>query len=209
MTNNTNLLFIPSSIDSSALLHNTIRGWVKQLILSSMSSDCDNVCNCDSAAGLYYLAELVEEFSVISAKVIKYMILVWMLVSTNRAHLTNCPFQATLVIYLCLFLFEELPTSLILCGVFSHIMHLLIMRTFPYFDFTSIPFIASLGRQSSVIMTHQLSLRVWYLFSIVIYSAFGGQPLLCLHFLRHRLLPFQSGMVTLWPLSGLIQIISF
>ncbi|XP_054168718.1 protein TEX261-like [Oppia nitens] len=78
------------------------------------------------ASGLYYLAELVEEYSVVSAKVIKYMIL------------------TTLSIYLCLFLFEEFPNSLIITGLLSHCMYLILLRSFPYFNFTSVPFISSI-----------------------------------------------------------------
>jgi len=103
------------------------------------------------AAGLYYLAELVEEYSVIAAKVIKYIILI------------------TLGIYLCLFLFEDLPTSLIICGVISHILHLLILRTFPYFEFTSLPFITSIVL---LIVNHYLSFShfatVYYPFTQVL-----------------------------------------
>jgi len=33
-----------------------------------------HVCMCASAAGLFYLAELVEEYTVTSARIIKYTI---------------------------------------------------------------------------------------------------------------------------------------
>ncbi|CAG2100209.1 unnamed protein product [Medioppia subpectinata] len=69
------------------------------------------------AAGLYYLAELVEEFSVISAKVIKSTILL------------------TLFIYLCLFLFEELPNSLIITGI---VILLLVNHYFAFSYFSSV-----------------------------------------------------------------------
>ncbi|XP_076364338.1 protein TEX261-like isoform X2 [Tachypleus tridentatus] len=75
------------------------------------------------AAGLYYLAELVEEFTTLTGKIIRALILM------------------TLCIYGCLFLFEDLPLSLIICGVLSQVTHLCMLRTFPYFVLTSAPFI--------------------------------------------------------------------
>jgi len=77
------------------------------------------------AAGLYYLAELIEEFTVATGKVIKTAILI------------------TLGIYVGFLLFEDLPKSLIICGMLSQITHLLILRTFPYFALTSLPFVAA------------------------------------------------------------------
>lgn len=75
------------------------------------------------AAFLYYLAELVEEYTVITGKVIRYLIFV------------------SLAIYVCLFLFEDFPMTLIICGILSQIMHLLILNTFPFFILTSPPFL--------------------------------------------------------------------
>jgi len=77
------------------------------------------------AAGLYYLAELVEEYTVVASKVIRYMIFI------------------TLGIYIGLLLFENLPHSLIFCGIGSQLMHLLILRNFPFFNLTSPPFMAA------------------------------------------------------------------
>ncbi|XP_015789054.1 protein TEX261 [Tetranychus urticae] len=78
------------------------------------------------AAGLYYLTELVEEYTVIAAKVIRYVIFV------------------TLFIYLCLLIFENLPMSLLLTGIISQLVHLVILKNFPFFTFTSIPFISGI-----------------------------------------------------------------
>uniref|UniRef100_A0A224YPN7 Protein TEX261 n=1 Tax=Rhipicephalus zambeziensis TaxID=60191 RepID=A0A224YPN7_9ACAR len=68
------------------------------------------------AAGLYYLAELVEEFTVMTGKIIRILILV------------------TLAIYLGLFAFEDLPMTMIGCGMLSQVMHMLVLRTFPFFQ---------------------------------------------------------------------------
>uniref|UniRef100_T1JH68 Protein TEX261 n=1 Tax=Strigamia maritima TaxID=126957 RepID=T1JH68_STRMM len=102
------------------------------------------------AAGLYYLAELIEEFTVITCKAIKTVIMI------------------TIVIYIGLFLFEDLPVSLVICGAFSQVMHLLILRTFPYFVLTSIPFIVA---SILLIVNHYLAFsyfsQVYYPFSEV------------------------------------------
>ncbi|GAB1604387.1 protein TEX261-like [Argonauta hians] len=79
------------------------------------------------AAGLYYLAELVEEYSVFTAKIIKYMIF------------------ATTVVYVSLLLFEEFPFLMVFFGLLSCVAHFLLLKNFPYFFFTSPPFIASIG----------------------------------------------------------------
>ncbi|XP_045109547.1 protein TEX261-like [Portunus trituberculatus] len=79
------------------------------------------------AAALYYLAELVEEYTSTVAKVIRYWI--WV----------------TIGLYILLFLFESLPSSIILCGLVSQLVHLSILRTFPFFFLTSLPFIIGIG----------------------------------------------------------------
>ena len=71
-------------------------------------------------SGLYYLAELVEEYTVMTAKVCfnPYMkfstkfyvqVIRWMVI-------------CTLLVYICLFLFENLPTSLIACGIIAQVL---------------------------------------------------------------------------------------
>ncbi|XP_042222985.1 uncharacterized protein LOC121867214 isoform X1 [Homarus americanus] len=75
------------------------------------------------AAALYYLAELVEEYTSTAAKVLRYWI--WV----------------TIGLYILLFMFESVPTSVILCGFISQLVHLSILRTFPFFFLTSLPFI--------------------------------------------------------------------
>jgi len=77
------------------------------------------------AAGLYYLAELVEEYTVMTAKVIRWMVI------------------CTLLVYICLFLFENLPTSLIACGIIAQVAHLALLTSFPFFSVTSASFILS------------------------------------------------------------------
>jgi hypothetical protein len=88
------------------------------------------------AAGLYYLAELVEEYTKYTAKVIKFLTV------------------ATLSIYVCLFLFEELTTTMILAGVAAQISHLFLLQNFPFFNLTSPSFLTA---SALVIINHYLA----------------------------------------------------
>lgn len=77
------------------------------------------------AAGLYYLAELVEEYTVFTAKVIKYLIFI----------ITG--------IHVCLALFEDLPIMMLICGFLGCLTHFFLLQSFPYFVLTSPTFMAS------------------------------------------------------------------
>lgn len=88
------------------------------------------------AAGLYYLAELVEEFTVMTGKIIRILILV------------------TLAVYVGLFVFEDLPITIIGCGLLSQVMHLLVLRTFPFFNLCSVPFVSA---SALVVINHFLA----------------------------------------------------
>lgn len=103
------------------------------------------------AAGLYYIAELIEEYTVFTCKIIRVLILV------------------TLTIYGGLFLFEDFPASMMICGIASQVMHLLVLRTFPFFIVTSFPFISAVVL---VVINHYLAFShfstVYYPFSEVL-----------------------------------------
>uniref|UniRef100_A0A1B6KPM9 Protein TEX261 n=1 Tax=Graphocephala atropunctata TaxID=36148 RepID=A0A1B6KPM9_9HEMI len=75
------------------------------------------------AAGLYYIAELVEEYTVLSKKIIWWMTIV------------------TLGTYLGFLLFEDLPTAMVVCGLLAQVAHLLILKTFPYVALSSPAFV--------------------------------------------------------------------
>ncbi|XP_044262605.1 protein TEX261 [Tribolium madens] len=77
------------------------------------------------AAGLYYLAELVEEYSTIAKKCIWW---------------TNTIVTA---LYVCLWLFESFPTYMIVCGVLAQVAHFCILRHFPSVSLTSLEFISA------------------------------------------------------------------
>lgn len=77
------------------------------------------------AAGLYYLAELVEEYTTIAKKIIWWMNL------------------GTFILYILLWIFENFPTSMILCGIVAQLTHFVILRSFPFVSFLSLEFIAT------------------------------------------------------------------
>lgn len=103
------------------------------------------------AAGLYYLAELVEEYTVTAKKIISGLI------------------AFTTVIYLLFVFFDRrLPWSMIVCGLIAQAAHALIMSNFPFVQFLSLPF------GSAVVMlfvNHYLAFTYfsnnWYQFSEV------------------------------------------
>ncbi|XP_038070574.1 protein TEX261-like [Patiria miniata] len=103
------------------------------------------------AAGLYYLAELVEEYTVITMKILRWVII------------------ATAGIYVGLILFEDLPFRLTLTGLVSIGVYSLLLRTFPFIELTSPVFI---GSCVLVIINHYLAFQyfaeVWHPFSEVI-----------------------------------------
>lgn len=71
------------------------------------------------AAGLYYLAELVEEYTVMSKKVITWMIM------------------GSVLLYIIFIFTERFTWTLILCGLGSQALHAAILKNFPYVKFLS------------------------------------------------------------------------
>ncbi|CAH0552960.1 unnamed protein product [Brassicogethes aeneus] len=103
------------------------------------------------AAGLYYLAELVEEHTIVAKKCISSMNLV------------------VTVLYVLLWLLESFPTSLIVCGLTAQIVHFIILKNFPFVVFLSPPFLAAV---TLIIINHYLAFshfgEFYYPFSEVI-----------------------------------------
>lgn len=95
-----------------------------------------NLFSFQSAAGLYYIAELVEEYTVIAKKTISTLVL----------FVTG--------VYVFFILFDHLPWSMVLCGLAAQVAHGLIMTNFPYVKFASIPFI---GAVSMLLVNHYLA----------------------------------------------------
>lgn len=101
------------------------------------------------AAGLYYVAELIEESIVTSAKIIRY--LNWVRIKSKHCVIINqynhhFVVQFVIGIYVCLFLFENLPNYLIICGLISHFNNFIILKSFPFFKLISISFISFIGK---------------------------------------------------------------
>lgn len=75
------------------------------------------------AAGLYYLAELVEEYSVIAKRVIKYMIV------------------SSVLVHVGVWLFDGFPTPMIAVGIATQLSYSFLLRTFPFISIASPAFL--------------------------------------------------------------------
>ncbi|RDD37396.1 Protein TEX261 [Trichoplax sp. H2] len=100
------------------------------------------------ASGLYYLCELVEEYSTTASKVFRYLI--WI----------------TTVIFVCLWLFDSFPLLVCAMGILANLVHLMVLKDYPAIAMTSFPFIMTVVM---AIINHFLAFRyfatVWYPFS--------------------------------------------
>ena len=65
-------------------------------------------------------------------------------------------FQITLGIYIGLFLFEELSTTMILMGIVAQITHLMLLQNFPFFTMTSPSFLLAIAL---VVVNHYLAFQ--------------------------------------------------
>ncbi|XP_058118384.1 protein TEX261 isoform X1 [Anopheles ziemanni] len=77
------------------------------------------------AAGLYYLAELVEEYTVIAKKIIKWMV------------------ALTASLYIVFIFTETFSWAMILCGLGGQILHAFILTDFPFVRFLSPAFLGA------------------------------------------------------------------
>lgn len=93
------------------------------------------------ATGLYYLAELVEEYTRLTRKIISYAI------------------KAVLVLHVLLFLIDHLPFLAISVGIASHVVYYRLLKTFPYISLGSYDFIGSV---SLLILSHVVWIRFFY-----------------------------------------------
>ncbi|XP_064275221.1 protein TEX261 [Passer domesticus] len=103
------------------------------------------------AAGLYYLAELIEEYTVATRRIIKSMI--WF----------------SSAVQLGLFLFEHFPPFLVATGLFSNLVYLGLLQSFPCIVLSSSNFLLSCVL---VVVNHYLAFQYFaeefYLFSEVL-----------------------------------------
>ena len=96
-----------------------IVSWVAMLIQICLLTLC-------IAAGLYYLAELVEEYTVMTKRVIKYLIVG-----------VSC-------VYIGLMVFEGMPWKMTLTGLVSTLLYTTLLPNFPDIDLVSPSFVLTL-----------------------------------------------------------------
>ncbi|XP_055533957.1 protein TEX261 [Wyeomyia smithii] len=77
------------------------------------------------AAGLYYLAELVEEYTVTAKKIITWMV------------------ATSLILYVIFIFTEPFSWTMLLCGIGAQVLHLVILKNFPYVKFLSPNFLSA------------------------------------------------------------------
>ncbi|KAI2662991.1 Protein TEX261 [Labeo rohita] len=96
------------------------------------------ICFVTLAIGLYYLAELIEEYTVATSRIIKYMIM----------------FSTAVLVGL--YLFEGFPTLMIGVGLFTNLVYFGLLQTFPYIMLTSPNFILSCAL---VVLNHYMAFQ--------------------------------------------------
>lgn len=89
-----------------------------------------------TAAGLYYLAELVEEYTVTAKKVITWMVV------------------GSVLLYVVFTFTERFSWSMLLCGLGAQALHAVILKNFPYVKFLSPSF---LGAVILLLLNHYLA----------------------------------------------------
>jgi len=77
------------------------------------------------ACGLYFLAELAEEYPTFTGALIKYSIII------------------VVAVHPCLWIFEEFPVMPVAMGILAHGLYYKLLATFPFTEMTSPVFIAS------------------------------------------------------------------
>ncbi|KAI7907294.1 transmembrane adaptor Erv26-domain-containing protein [Cokeromyces recurvatus] len=77
------------------------------------------------ACGLYYLAELIEEYSVYTKKVIKTLTII------------------IISLHVLFWIFDRLPFFHLAFSIFCHCVYSLNLKTFPFISLTGLPFIGS------------------------------------------------------------------
>ncbi|XP_055620353.1 protein TEX261 isoform X2 [Toxorhynchites rutilus septentrionalis] len=88
------------------------------------------------AAGLYYLAELVEEYTVIAKKIISWMVVV------------------SVLLYVVFIFTERFSWTMLVCGLGAQVLHAVILKNFPFVKFLSPSF---LGAVALLLVNHYLA----------------------------------------------------
>jgi hypothetical protein len=94
------------------------------LYLLSYASLLFHICfvTISFAAGLYYISEIVEEYTEKAKKVIKVFTFL------------------TIILYILLLIGENFSITIIGCGLLAQVVHLVILRNFPNIKILSIEF---------------------------------------------------------------------
>lgn len=103
------------------------------------------VCTLCLAAGLYYIAEVVEEYTLLAAKVIRYAVFI------------------TTLVFIGMYTFESLPLHMTALGLIMNLDYLIVLSSFPTITLSSLSFI--LGA-ILVLVNHYFAFQF---FSIVYY----------------------------------------
>ncbi|XP_024375091.1 uncharacterized protein [Physcomitrium patens] len=93
------------------------------------------------ATGLYYLAELVEEYTRLTRKVISYVI------------------KFVIALHVILLVVDRLPMISIGVGIASHVVYHRLLKTFPYISLTAPDFLGSI---CLLILSHVVWIRFFY-----------------------------------------------
>jgi hypothetical protein len=95
-------------------------------------------CALCLATGLYYLAELAEEYTVLTRRVLRYSTLV-------RKMKTKFKKKIVVGLHTVLLIFDSFPIFTTLFGIFSHFVYFQFLKNFPNVKMNSIPFIGSIS----------------------------------------------------------------
>ncbi|CAI8052297.1 Protein TEX261, partial [Geodia barretti] len=127
------------------------------LVGPQRSPDLHTPTNLFSAAGLYYLAELIEEYSVLAKKVITFAVL------------------CVVVMHLGLWLIDGFPVLLVLTAVLAHLCYGSLLSTFPLISLLSPGFLAG---TVFLLVSHYLAFQYfateWHPFQEVLAFFFCG-----------------------------------
>ncbi|XP_062511781.1 protein TEX261-like isoform X2 [Corticium candelabrum] len=103
------------------------------------------------AAGLYYLAELVEEYTVIARKIIT--LIVWVVA----------------VVHVCIWLWEDIPAFVIGTGFLANATCALLLKNFPFVSLSSTRFLSAIVMLSvNHYVAFQFFTTVYYPFSEIL-----------------------------------------
>ncbi|XP_064383014.1 protein TEX261-like [Halichondria panicea] len=103
------------------------------------------------AAGLYYLAEIIEEYSIVAKKIITYLLVF------------------VIVLYIGLLVFDGFPWGLVVVGLLTHLLYGSLLTTFPVISLLSPGFV---GGTLLLIVAHILAFQYfadhWHIFQEVL-----------------------------------------